>query len=616
MKQIAAETAWSNSRQWTTSGGSSDLDSKRSDKFPTTQWPSGGKITLTAGKKYYVEFLHKEGGGGDNSAFTMVKASAGDPANGSMGLVGNLIGVNAAPNKGDVAITLQPVFPAQLEEGRAYRFSVDGAVTPAAFNFPLIINWQKNGANISGATAKSYVIKAATAADAGTYQAVLTTASGKSVTTVSANLKVVPDTFPPVPTAGAVLNNGKQEVGITFDEQVQAANLGTAANYSIDKGKIDSVVVLTRATTGFSPDLVAAGFIVPEYNSVKLIVSGLNPGDTATVTVNGIKDLKGNATAGAKAPFTAEGSVKWAVVGAATAGAGFVNDVARVGTDGFDILSGGVAFWSNYDELTMVYEEITGDFDKTVQLVYQDPSSQWARIGIQARESLNAGQAAPIDPATGTAAGAIPFIDASGADVVPRSTWFSRLEDVHANAQIRWDAGASNDAYECHYRNDETYASGTQLNSADGGYGPLDYDNGKVWMRLKREGSTMSTFRSTDGVTWNIMTNKRNFNKLAAKLFVGPYSGPELGNNGAKDGLGHSVLAQFRHYANFGSGGGTPPTTPALSVAVTNGKVVITFEGTLQGSDTVNGAYADVAGATSPFTAVTSKAAKFYRAKK
>ncbi|MBI3415340.1 MAG: hypothetical protein HY043_08480 [Verrucomicrobia bacterium] len=61
----------------------------------------------------------------------------------------------------------------------------------------------------------------------------------------------------------------------------------------------------------------------------------------------------------------------------------------------------------------------------------------------------------------------------------------------------------------------------------------------------------------------------------------------------------------------------TPPTNPPkLGIAATGGKVVITYEGTLQGSDTVNGTFADVAGATSPFTADTSKAAKFYKARR
>ena len=59
-----------------------------------------------------------------------------------------------------------------------------------------------------------------------------------------------------------------------------------------------------------------------------------------------------------------------------------------------------------------------------------------------------------------------------------------------------------------------------------------------------------------------------------------------------------------------------PPTPPKLSIAATGGKVVLTYDGTLQGSDTVNGTYADVAGATSPFTADKSKTAKFYKAKK
>lgn len=57
-------------------------------------------------------------------------------------------------------------------------------------------------------------------------------------------------------------------------------------------------------------------------------------------------------------------------------------------------------------------------------------------------------------------------------------------------------------------------------------------------------------------------------------------------------------------------------TPPALSIANSNGKVVITYEGTLQGSDTINGTFTDVAGASSPFTADTSKGQKFYKARR
>jgi hypothetical protein len=45
----------------------------------------------------------------------------------------------------------------------------------------------------------------------------------------------------------------------------------------------------------------------------------------------------------------------------------------------------------HYDEATFVYEEITGDFDKKAQVIFQDNSSQWARAGIIARDVTNFG---------------------------------------------------------------------------------------------------------------------------------------------------------------------------------------------------------------------------------
>src|SRR5262249_124764 len=143
-----------------------------------------------------LEILHKEGGGGDNSGATVIKEGDPDPASGTPStLTGSLIGANAKPNKGDPQITKQPIFPAQLEEGRSYRFTVDAVVNPTGFNFNPIIQWQKNSADIPGANGKSFSIVNAKASDAGTYQAVVKAPSGKSVTsTASAALAVVPDT--------------------------------------------------------------------------------------------------------------------------------------------------------------------------------------------------------------------------------------------------------------------------------------------------------------------------------------------------------------------------------------------------------------------------------------
>ncbi len=59
--------------------------------------------------------------------------------------------------------------------------------------------------------------------------------------------------------------------------------------------------------------------------------------------------------------------------------------------------------------------------------------------------------------------------------------------------------------------------------------------------------------------------------------------------------------------------GGIPTTPPALKVARGQGKFVITFEGTLQASDTVNGTYTDVTGNGS-ITVTPAGTQKFYRA--
>jgi len=57
-------------------------------------------------------------------------------------------------------------------------------------------------------------------------------------------------------------------------------------------------------------------------------------------------------------------------------------------------------------------------------------------------------------------------------------------------------------------------------------------------------------------------------------------------------------------------------TAPTLSISgVVNGKITLTFDGTLQSADTVGGAYSPVVG-TSPLTVDVNSAAKFYRAVK
>src|SRR5215510_2704200 len=69
IRLIAQETSQSDPRRWTNSA-LSDLPSKRSDHFPGTEWPDGNTIRLEAGKRYFIEVLHSEGGEGDQVGAT------------------------------------------------------------------------------------------------------------------------------------------------------------------------------------------------------------------------------------------------------------------------------------------------------------------------------------------------------------------------------------------------------------------------------------------------------------------------------------------------------------------------------------------------------------------
>lgn len=546
-------------------------------------------ITLVGGRRYFIQLIYKEGGGGDWAEVGVRKV--GDPKP-TAPIPGGFLST-MIPSKGSVTITTQPANVTGVE-GKNATFSLDVTSTHG----PLSVQWQKNGVALSG-SGKSITLGPLTAADNNSKIKASVSVPGAVATSTEATLTVVPDTIPPVPVAGALKKGANQEIGITFDEPVDAASVTVAANYTLSAGRIEKIEFPTRATTGFSADLPAGR--VQTYTGVKIVASGLTPGQEYSVSVKGVKDAKGNAiTAPVNASFKAEASKTWNVVGAREAG--FVDDVVAAGSEGVDILSGGVGFWSDYDEATFVNEEITGNFDKIAQLEYQDPSSQWARTGLMVRESLDEGKGRPV---RGDCTAAL----VDGVYCVPQAQLHSRIQTVHANPEIRWDAGTANNAYENHYRDETTYTRGwgDQLQSADGGFGPMRYPD--VWMRIARQGNFLITYRSTDGVTWNQMT-RREFPNLAAKLFVGPFLAPELGNNGTRDGLGHSVLAKFRNYRNFGT-----TTTPGgkIDVARTANGLTLTFTGTLQSSDSVTGPWADVG--ASPQNVTFTGTAKFFRLK-
>lgn len=156
---IASENNWSNSRIWTTNNGGltqsapSNFAQKRSDTWTNsagvTVFSNG--IPLVQGQLYYIELIHHQGGGGDNSAATYKFVGDVDPTNGAAPLfavTNNNIAYASSPVT-NLAITANP-FDTAVFEGNSATFSVTAATDS---EFQPLYQWTMDGTNVVGATA-------------------------------------------------------------------------------------------------------------------------------------------------------------------------------------------------------------------------------------------------------------------------------------------------------------------------------------------------------------------------------------------------------------------------------------------------------------------------------
>jgi len=314
--QIAAETVWSNSRQWVSSGGGSVLASKRSDQFAGTTWPGGNTIQLNAGTQYYIEAVHHQGSGGDNLGVTFKFAGAPDPLNGDAPkLLGSLIAVNAYNNT-FINITSPPQSVVTVE-GQTANFKVGAAAgylgDTSNQTLPILYQWQSapNGSasfsDIPGATTNSYTTTPLVLADDGKqFKAKLSTA-GNLVSTSIANLAVLHDTTPPMPLQVQSVTGSGTIVAVKFNEPLAAASAQLGANYAFSPGNI---VPNNAALDG-------SGTVVTLTTG-----SALPAATPITLTISAVQDLHGNPVPPGTSiafSFTAQGAVTSGAVTPASA---------------------------------------------------------------------------------------------------------------------------------------------------------------------------------------------------------------------------------------------------------------------------------------------------------
>jgi len=403
-----------------------------------------------------------------------------------------------------------------------------------------------------------------TLADDGTQFRVICSVPAFAATSDTAILTVVPDTFPPIASAGALPGTGGvMEIGIGFDEPVSEATASAQANYSVSSGTISSFKFYAQSGSAL---LKVTGATAP-----------------VTVTVKNVADTKGNAipAAGVTVSVTPSATLKWGVVGASEVGTG--NWVVPVAANGFDIFSDSIGEWGTYDEATFVYESVTGDFDKKLRVEFQDQSSQWARAGLIVRAPAEANFG--VDRATQDAGEA------------------GRYQKCHVNPvgpTMTGPGTAGNGQWETNRR----LTKGAATTSIASG-GTPQYPN--AWCRIQRVGQDFTCYRSDDGVNWVLIgTTTFSDQPMPDTVFVGPEYAPENGNV-TNESDRKTWVAKIRDYGNTVS----EVVTPTISIAA-GGK--ITFTGKLYSCDTITGDFSEVPGAESPYTVPAGTTVKFYKA--
>ncbi|HRY48867.1 MAG TPA: PA14 domain-containing protein [Candidatus Paceibacterota bacterium] len=245
---------------------------------PETGDPAtSGPVSLTAGQRYFIMVLYKASSGGGNSTdFAQVAWRKADDATPALELkpipaayLSTLASDTAGPG---ITFTTQPA-NVTLEENSPATFTVAANVTPTQ---DALVQWQRNGVNIPGATGSSYTRFLDKADNAAKFRAVISV-PGLSAYSAEAVATVSDDKTPPA-LLGAQGGPHRPEVTLTFSERLNAPSATRPANYSITSAIGASLGVLDAT---LSTDLT----------QVVLTTDPQTPGTEYTVRVNNVTDL-------------------------------------------------------------------------------------------------------------------------------------------------------------------------------------------------------------------------------------------------------------------------------------------------------------------------------------
>jgi len=234
-------------------------------------------IALVANQRYYVQFLYKEGGGGDYGQVAWRREGDTTPAVSLLPIPGPFLGTFADPGGANVTITQQPQ-NASIVENTSATFTVAATGSATIFFF----QWQKAAAggafsDIIGANRATYTTPTLPMSENGNRYRVAVSVPGATVNSAEATVTLLADTSPPTLVAARRSFADNTKVNVVFSELMQPASANVAANYTINNG-------IT----------VSAAALQSDNKTVVLTTSPIAGGTSNTLTVNGVRDAVGN----------------------------------------------------------------------------------------------------------------------------------------------------------------------------------------------------------------------------------------------------------------------------------------------------------------------------------
>ena len=360
-----------------------------------------------------------------------------------------------------IGITRQPTNATVVAYHPAV-FSVAANLTngdPALLEY----QWRTNGAPVPGATTSTFTWALPSLADEGTLVSVVISVPSVGgvipVASSNATLHVTADTVPPVATAAFA--QAITVVGMLFDAALDPVSATNAALYTLDGGvSVTSAQVLA---------------------DLKTVVLGVTPLSAPTHTISyNISDLSGN---------WATNTISVTNMGftATTIGSVPPNPLLiTTNAGGFTVIGGGADIWTANDGFHFVYKQISGDFDMRLRVLNVGGGiSTSVRGGLMVRESL----------------------DANSRNVCMLS---------YAIGNNNWVAT---------WRPTTGATTGIPGAAAAGNYGLTNRGAGfsypNAWVRLKRSGTTISAYYSTNNLDWKQCSTNLPLSGLPDTVMVG-----------------------------------------------------------------------------------------------